>query len=214
MIYQTEINTCLLQKEDELMVVPVGISNHHVHLTEEHIEVLFGKGAKLHPVKPLSQPGQFASQETVQVVGHKGSIDKVRVLGPARVQSQIELSQTDARLLGLTALLRYSGNLEGTTGAVLVGPKGFVILEKGVIVAKSHIHLSTAEAKARGIEDHDLLDIYVEGDGKSGCIFNILARVGDTHALDLHLDTDEANAFALNNDSKALIIKIKKPDSI
>ena len=211
MIYQAEIDTGLLQNEDNLMVVPVGISNHHVHLTEEHIEVLFGKGAKLHPTKPLSQPGQFACEETLQVVGHKGSLEHVRILGPARKESQVELSQTDARKLGFNAPLRDSGNLEGTEGAVLVGPKGYVILERGVIIAKTHLHLSTAEAAQRAIQDKDLVDIYVKGNGKAGCMFDILARVGDAYALDLHLHTDEANAFALDNDAKALIIKIKKP---
>lgn len=214
MIYRTEINTGLLQNEEDLMVVPVGISNHHVHLTAEHIEILFGKGAELHPIKPLSQPGQFACEETVQVVGHKGSLAHVRVLGPARKESQVELSQTDARTMGLTALLRDSGNLEGTQGAVLIGPEGYVILEKGVIIPKTHLHLSTAEGAARGIADKDLVDIYLEGHGKSGCLFNILTRVGNAYALDLHVDTDEANAFALDQDAKALIIKIKKPESI
>ena len=187
-------------------LVPVGISNKHVHVSREDCEILFGKGASLTPTKDLSQPGQFACNETVNVVGPKGCLEKVRILGPFRKETQVEVSQTDARSLGLNVPLRNSGDLKGTPGCVLVGPKGYVILTEGVIIANTHIHLSTAQGKALAVTDKELVDIYFKGE-KKGAILGVLARVNDDYEMDLHMDTDEANAFRVCNGNKALLVK-------
>jgi putative phosphotransacetylase len=187
-------------------IVPVGISNRHLHVSQEHLEQLFGAGATLTNIKDLTQPGQYACAECVNVVGPKGLIEKMRILGPARPQTQVELAQTDARKLGINAPLSNSGQLAGTPGCVLVGPKGYVILEEGVIVAKPHVHLHTSDGERLGLQDKELVDIYFTG-AKSGAIFNIMARVHAEFALDVHVDTDEANAFQLGNNAKALLVK-------
>ena len=206
MVRKFTIDETLLLDKDSTKVVPIGISNRHVHLSRQHVEKLFGEGYELTAIKPLSQPGQFAAEEKLQVVGPKGILENVRILGPERKESQVELSQTEARRIGIKALVRDSGDLEGTTGCVLIGPKGYVILDKGVICAKTHLHLHTEEAKKYGLKDKQLVNVYVKGEGKSGCFFDVLARVGDNYALDMHIDTDEANAFRLNNHSVGLII--------
>jgi putative phosphotransacetylase len=187
-------------------IVPVGISNRHLHISQEHLEQLFGKGATLTNVKDLTQPGQYACDECVNVVGPKGIIEKMRILGPTRPQTQVELSQTDARKLGIKAPLSNSGQLDGSPGCVLVGPKGYAILDEGVIVAKPHAHLHTSDGERLGIRDKELVDLYFTG-GKSGAIFNIMARIHPEFALDVHVDTDEANAFQLGNNAKALLVK-------
>jgi len=192
--------------EGNKFLINVGVSNRHLHLSTEDLETLFGPGAVLTPTKDLSQPGQFAAAETVTVVGPKGSIEKMRVLGPVRSQTQIELAQTDARKIGIKAPLRNSGDLAGTPGCVLVGPKGYLLLKEGVIVAKPHVHLNSAQGEALGIKDGDFVDFYFKGD-KEAALFNIWARVGDRHEMDLHIDTDEANAFGVANGSKALLVK-------
>ena len=187
-------------------IVPVGISNRHLHVSQEHLEQLFGKGATLTNIKDLTQPGQYACDECVNVVGPKGMIEKMRILGPAREQTQVELAQTDARKLGIKAPLSNSGQLFGSPGCVLVGPKGYVILTEGVIVANPHVHLHTGDGERLGIQDKEMVDIYFAGN-KSGAIFNIMARVHPEFALDVHVDTDEANAFQLGNNAKALLVK-------
>ncbi len=191
---------------DNPNLLPVGISNRHLHLSREHLEVLFGKNAALTETKALSQPGQFATAETVTVVGPKGSIKNVRVLGPVRPQTQVELAQTDARKIGIKAPLRVSGDLKGSAACVLVGPAGYVLLEEGVIVAKPHLHLHTKQGEALGVKDKDRVDLYFKG-AKEGAIFNIIARVGDTGEMDFHLDTDEANAFQVVPGQRVLLIK-------
>jgi len=187
-------------------IVPVGISNRHLHISREHLEQLFGAGAALTNIKDLTQPGQYACEECVNVVGPKDMIEKMRILGPVRPQTQVELAQTDARKLGIKAPLRNSGELAGSGGCVLVGPKGYVILGEGVIIAKPHVHLHTSDGERLGITDKELVDIYFTGE-KSGAIFNVMARVHPEFALDVHVDTDEANAFQLGNNAKALLVK-------
>ena len=187
-------------------LVPIGISNKHVHVSKEHCQALFGEGGCLTSIKDLSQPGQFACDETVTIVGPKGTLEKVRILGPYRNQTQVEVSQTDARTLGIKAPLRNSGDLKGTPGCVLAGPKGYVILNEGVIIANTHIHLSSSQGGKLNVKDKELVDIYFKGE-KKGAIFSVLARVGDDYELDLHIDTDEANAFRVNNGDKALLVK-------
>lgn len=186
--------------------VPVGLSNKHLHLTEEHIEVLFGKGYKLTPKKDLVQPGQFASEEKVDIVGPKGTLKGIRVLGPARPQTQIELAMTDARGIGIKAPIRESGKLDGTPGCKLIGPCGEVEIEEGVIIALRHVHLSPEQAKEAGVKDKDMVSLKVGGE--RGLIFeNVLVRSGDTHERECHLDTDEGNAAGLGPDAEAEIIK-------
>lgn len=185
--------------------VPIGISNRHIHLSEADLEALFGAGHKLTPKKDLSQPGQFACEEVLDVVGPKGTIAKVRVLGPVRPETQVELAQTDARKIGVTAALRESGVLDGTEGCKLVGPAGEVDIAKGCIVAHLHIHFHTDEAKAMGITDKQNLTVMVKGE-KTVVFCDVIARVGDKMKLDFHLDTDEANAALVGKDAKAYIL--------
>ncbi|BBI34350.1 phosphate propanoyltransferase [Cohnella abietis] len=177
--------------------VPVGVSARHIHLAQEHVEILFGAGAVLTEFKPLSQPGQFAANETVAIFGPKGSFPKVRILGPARKATQLEVSRTDAFSLGLKPPLRESGSIEGTPGIRIVGPAGEVTVDKGVIVAARHIHFHTSDAERWGIADKQLLKVRVGGE--RGIVFEqVLARVSDEFALDMHIDTDEGNAAAVN----------------
>jgi putative phosphotransacetylase len=173
--------------------VPVGVSARHIHLSSEHVEILFGAGAALSEMKPLSQPGQFAANETVAVYGPKGSYPKVRILGPVRKETQLEVSRTDAFALGLHPPLRESGSIEGTPGIRIVGPAGEVTVDKGVIVAARHIHFHSSDAERFGITDKQLLKVRVGGE--RGVVFEqVLARVSDQFALDMHIDTDEGNA--------------------
>lgn len=177
--------------------VPVGVSARHIHLSQEHVEALFGAGAKLTEFKPLSQPGQFAANETVAVFGPKGSFPKVRILGPARRATQLEVSRTDAFALGVNPPVRESGNIEGTPGIRIVGPAGEVTVDKGVIVAARHIHFHTSDAERWGIQDKQLLKVRVGGD--RGVVFEqVVARVSADFALDMHIDTDEGNAAGVN----------------
>lgn len=178
--------------------VPVGISNRHVHLTQEHLEKLFGPGHRLTKVKDLSQPGEFASEETVTLIGPKGSLEGVRVLGPVRDASQVEISATDTFTLGVKPPVRESGDLEGTPGIEIVGPAGKVHLEQGVIIAARHIHMSLRDAAAFGLRDGDHIEVEVPGE-RGGVFENVLIRVSPHYVLDLHLDTDEGNAFGLKN---------------
>ncbi|MGI6679299.1 MAG: phosphate propanoyltransferase [Dehalobacterium sp.] len=185
--------------------VPLGISNRHIHLSQEHIDALFGEGYQLQPIKDLSQPGQYASNEVLTVVGNKGVLQGVRILGPARKQTQVELSQTDARQLGIKAPLRESGKLDGTPGCVLIGPKGPLVINEGCIVAKTHVHLHTDDGQRMNIKDGDKIDLLVKGE-KEVIFCGVIARVGDTHQLDFHLDTDEANAALAKNGDFAYIV--------
>ncbi|MGN7356094.1 phosphate propanoyltransferase [Paenibacillus sp. SAF-054] len=185
--------------------VPVGVSARHIHLTQEHIEALFGEGYQLTEFKPLSQPGQFAANETVAVIGSKGQFDKVRILGPARKASQVEISRTDSFAIGVKAPVRESGNIEGTPGVKVVGPKGEIELEQGVIVAARHIHFHTSDAQQMGIADQQMLKVRVGGE--RGVVFeNVIARVSDSFALDMHIDTDEGNAAGVKTGDTAEII--------
>ena len=185
--------------------VPIGISNRHVHVSQADLEKLFGEGYELTPKKDLSQPGQFACEECVDVVGPKGIIERVRILGPVRPETQVELAQTDARKIGVNAALRESGVLDGTEGCKLVGPKGEIELEKGCIVAHLHIHFHTDEAAKMGIKDHQVLTVLVRGQ-KNVLFCDVIARVGDKMKLDFHLDTDEANAALVGPGAVGIIL--------
>ena len=173
--------------------VKIGISNKHLHLSEEHIEILFGKGHQLTPTKPLVQPGQFACEEKVTVVGPKGSL-KCSILGPERSADQIEVSFTDARALGVVPPVRESGDVAGSAPCKLVGPCGEVELKEGVIVAKRHIHMTPADAEEMGIKDKDVVWVKVNTNGRSLVFGDVVCRVSSSYALAMHIDTDEANA--------------------
>lgn len=187
--------------------VPAGISNRHIHLSKEDFEVLFGKGKELTFFKKLSQPGQFAAEEKVDVLGPKGTtIKNVRILGPFREQTQVELARTDCYAIGMPLVLRNSGDLAGTPGCKLIGPEGEVEIGEGVIVARRHIHLSPEQAAEAGVKDGDIVS--VKFDGERSLIFNeVLIRSGESHYLDFHMDTDEANAASLVNSQEGEILK-------
>lgn len=175
--------------------VLVETSARHVHLTEEQIEVLFGKGAKLTHKKDLSQPGQFACEERVSVVGPKKQIDRVIILGPARKAGQVEISFTDARTLGIDAPVRESGDVAGTPGCKLVGPCGELELSEGVIVAKRHVHLDPATAEQFGVSDKQIVSLRIDnGLGRTTVFGDLVVRVSPSFAPAVHLDTDESNA--------------------
>ena len=178
------------------MKVMVETSAHHVHVSEADLEALFGKGATLTNKKDLSQPGQFACAEKVEVVGPKGAM-KMSILGPTRAETQVEISMTDARKLGVTAPSRESGDLEGTPGCVLRGPAGEVTIEKGVIVAKRHIHFNPDEAKEAGVVDKQVVSVKVNYNGRGLTFGDVVCRVSPNYALAMHVDTDEANAAGL-----------------
>ncbi len=197
----------LIMTEQVLGKVPVGISNRHVHLSQGDLEKLFGQGHQLTNIKDLSQPGQFAADETVTLVGPKGVIQRVRVLGPVRSKTQVEISRTDAFALGVRPPVRDSGDLNDSAGLVtIVGPKGAVTLSEGVILAKRHIHMTPADAEAFGVKDKDIVKVRCGGD--RGLIFDqVLVRVREDFALDCHLDTDEANAAMLNNGDEVEVLR-------
>lgn len=178
--------------------VPVGISNRHIHLSQEHIEALFGAGYCLNKMKDLSQPGQYASEETVTLIGPKGKIPGVRVLGPARKNSQVELSSTDTFKIGVRPPVRDSGKIEGTPGLDIQGPKGLVHLDQGVIIAARHLHMTPEDGRKYSLKDGDYVSAIVPGP-RGGVLDQVLVRINPDYALDLHVDTDEGNAFGLVN---------------
>ena len=174
--------------------VLVETSARHVHVSKEDLAVLFGEGYQLTKKKDLSQPGQFACEERVQVIGPKSSFPAVSILGPERKETQVELSASDARSIGVKAPVRESGDLEGSGACKIVGPKGEIEIEKDVIVAKRHIHMTTADAEKYGITDKQIVSVKVETDGRSLIFGDVIARVSDSYALAMHIDTDESNA--------------------
>ncbi len=191
--------------------VVCGVSARHVHLSREHLAVLFGDGYELSPMRPLGQPGQFAAHETVAVVGPRGGFFSVRILGPTRSRTQVELSATDARTLGIDAPVRISGNTEGTPGAVLIGPRGVVTLDSGVIVAARHLHLDPGSADRLGLRDGDVVAIGAGVDGPRPVVFeNVVVRSGPAHAAEAHFDTDEANAAGLRGGELVEILRRRR----
>lgn len=185
--------------------VPIGVSARHIHLSKEHIQLLFGSNYELQVLKELSQPGQFAAKETVTVIAPKGQIEKVRILGPARSRSQLEISRTDAFTLGIDPPVRESGHIQGTPGIKVVGPVGEAELEEGVIVAARHIHFHTDDAIRWGITDKQKLTVRVEGE-RAVTFEQVIARVSDQYALDMHIDTDEANAAGVKTGDIGFIL--------
>lgn len=185
--------------------VPVGISNKHLHLSQEDLEKLFGAGYELTFKKELKQPGQFAAEEQVEVVGPKKSV-RLRVLGPVRKETQIELAFTDARSLGFKAPIRESGKLEGTPGCKIIGPKGEIEIDHGVMIAVRHIHLNDEQAAEAGVKDGDVVRVKIGGE--RGLVFDqVLIRAGAKHEREFHVDTDEGNAACMANDQEVEILK-------
>lgn len=192
-------------KEKEKLSVPVGVSARHVHLSREHVEILFGKGYELTNKKEL-MGGQFAAEECVTLIGGKlTAIEKVRILGPVRSQSQVELAKTDAIKLGINAPARDSGAVKGSAPITLVGPKGSISLQEGCIIAKRHIHMSPADALRFGVKENDIVSVKVPGD-RGGVLGNVLVRVHETYTLEMHIDTDEANALEIKCGSSLEIV--------
>lgn len=186
--------------------VLVETSARHVHVTQETLEVLFGKGATLTKKKDLSQPGQFACEEKVTVVGEKSSL-KASILGPVRSADQVELSLTDARSIGVKAPVRESGDIAGSGACKLVGPCGEVGLKEGVIAAKRHIHFTPADAEAFGVNDKDIVNVKVETNGRSLIFGDVVVRVSPKFAAAMHIDTDESNAAGCAGEVYGEIVK-------
>ena len=187
--------------------VLVETSAHHLHLTKEHLAILFGEGYELTPKKPLTQPGQFASVEKVEVIGPKRSLGKISVLGPIRPYTQVELSMTDARSIGVPSVVRMSGDLDGTPGCKLVGPKGELEIDKGVIVAKRHVHFTLEDGEKFGVKDRQIISIKIESPERSAILGDVICRVSKTAGTACHLDTDEANDCGCAGDVYCEIIK-------
>ena len=187
------------------MKVIVETSARHVHVTQEALETLFGAGAELTKKKDLSQPGQFACQEKVTVVGPKGEM-VASILGPVRPANQVEVSLTEARKLGIAAPVRESGDIEGTPGCKLVGPKGEVEIECGVIAAKRHIHLDTETAEKFGLKDKQIVSVEVGGEGRKLVFGDVVIRVNPNFAPAMHIDTDESNAALATGNIEGEII--------
>ena len=171
----------------------VETSARHIHLSREAVDVLFGEGYELTNKKDLSQPGQFACEEKVTIVGEKGQL-KASILGPVRPETQVEISLTDARSIGCAAPIRESGDVANSGKCKLVGPKGEVELEQGVIAAMRHIHMTVADGERFGIKDKQIVSVKIESEGRSLIFGDVVARVSDSYALAMHIDTDEANA--------------------
>ena len=194
--------------EDVKMKFIVETSARHVHVSEADLETLFGKGAKLTHKKDLSQPGQYACEERVTVVGPKKEIAGVSILGPCRKETQVELSATDARSIGITAPVRESGDLDGSAPCKLVGPCGEVELDKGVIVAKRHIHLTPEDAETLGVTDKEVVWVKLDTDGRKAILGDVVCRVSASYATAMHIDTDESNAVGAGRELMGEIVKL------
>lgn len=187
----------------------VETSARHVHVTQETLEILFGKGASLTKKKDLSQPGQFACEERVTVVGPKKELPNVSILGPCRKADQVELSATDARSIGIAAPIRESGDVAGSGACKLVGPCGEVELSEGVIVAKRHIHLTPADAKELGVEDKQVVCVKIETAERTAILCDTVCRVSENYAKAMHIDTDESNAVGAGREQYGEIVCCK-----
>ena len=189
------------------MLVPVGVSNRHIHLTQEHVEILFGKGYQITPFKDLSQPGQYACKEQLTIIGPSlRPIEGVRVLGPTRKSSQVEISRTDSYVLKVKPPVRESGDIAGSAPITIIGPKGVVTLKEGCIIANRHIHMSLDDAAKFGVKDGDYVDVLVEGERKT-MFYDVQIRANAAFRLEMHIDTDDANAAGIGNGFKVKMVK-------
>ena len=187
--------------------VPVGVSNRHIHLSTADLATLFGEGYELTPVKDLSQPGQFACKETLTIIGPSlRPIENVRVLGPVRKASQVEISRTDSFVLKVKPPVRESGDIAGSAPITIVGPKGVVTLKEGCIIANRHIHMSEEEGAAFGLKDGDYVTVEASGERRT-TFYDVQVRVNKAFRLEMHIDTDDANAAGIGNGTKVKVIK-------
>lgn len=187
--------------------VLIETSARHVHLSRKDLDTLFGEGYELTKKKDLSQPGQFACNERVDVIGPKRTLTGVSILGPVRKDTQVEISMTDSRSIGVEAHIRESGDIDGSAPCKIVGPKGEVELSQGVIVAKRHIHMTPADARKLGVKDRDVVSVKVESDGRSLIFGDVIVRVSDNFSLAMHIDTDESNAAGIKSAVSGTVIK-------
>ncbi len=186
----------------------VETSARHVHVTQEHLEILFGKGAVLTKKKDLSQPGQFACEERVTVVGPKKELKGVSILGPVRKATQVELSATDARSIGIAAPIRESGDVAGSGACKIIGPEGEVEISEGVIVAKRHIHLTPADAEELGVKDKQIVCVKIDTPERKAILGDVVCRVSENFARAMHIDTDESNAVGAGRDQMGEIVEV------
>jgi acetate kinase len=187
--------------------IPIAVSARHAHLSQPTLDRLFGPSYSLHPKTALSQNGQFSAQETVRVIGPRGDLPHVRLMGPPREHDQVEISRSDEFVLGIDAPVRISGDLANTPGATLEGPQGTVTLTQGVICARRHIHMNPADAERRGIADCDTVSVRIDSNGRDVTFDDVSVRVSPAFNLELHLDTDEANAASVAADSTAELVR-------
>ncbi len=185
--------------------LPIALSNRHIHVSQKDLETLFGQGYELTHTKDLSQPGQYACEEKVDLVGPKRTIKGIRILGPVRPETQLEVSIADAYTLGIEPVIRNSGDIIDTPGAKLVGPKGEVEIDKGIIVAARHIHMQTSDAEECGVKDGQIVTDKTKG-ARGVCLENVLVRVHPTYALEMHVDVEEGNAAGVRNGDLVEII--------
>lgn len=187
--------------------VPIGISSRHLHLNQDDWDKLFGKGSQPRKFRDIKQPGFWAAHETVSIEGPKGRIDNIRLVAPHRSRTQVEISKTDASILGLKPPIRDSGDLDGSTPIKIVGPKGSIDVKEGLILARRHIHFHPLEAKAMGVKDGEVVRVRAGIGGIRELVFEqVLCRVSDKFSLELHLDTDEANAAFVKNGENTYIV--------
>ncbi|WP_026888536.1 phosphate propanoyltransferase [Clostridium beijerinckii] len=184
--------------------IPIGVSNRHVHLSQKDLDILYGLGYSLAKKIDLKQPGQFAANETVTIRGPKGEFENVRILGPIRSESQVEVSMTDSFRLGVKPPIKESGQLENTPGLEIIGPKGSVKIPNGTIIALRHIHMTPEYAEKMGVKDKEIVEVETMGE-RHGILGNVLIRVSDKSSLEMHVDVDEANACALKNDDFVIL---------
>lgn len=189
-----------------LLKVIVEISARHIHLSEREVNALFGKGYNLTPKRFLSQPGQFVCEEKVEIIGPKDSIKRVSVLGPVRNQTQVELSMTDARRVGISTVIRESGHLFGSAGCKIIGPKGFCEINEGVIIAKRHIHMTPEDAIKCGVVDKQIVAVKIGGCERNTIFGDVIIRISDKFSLACHIDTDESNAAGVKEEIFGKII--------
>jgi putative phosphotransacetylase len=184
----------------------VEVSARHCHLSREHLDILFGKGYELTVKKDLSQPGQFAAEEKIKVVGPKSELPRVSILGPVRSSTQIEVSLTDARSIGIKAPVRMSGDIKGSAGCTIVGPKGQVDLEEGLIAAKRHIHITPEDAGKFDLKDGQVVSVKIDTDQRSAILGDTVVRIKKDFSSAMHIDTDEGNAVGITGEQYGIIL--------
>lgn len=199
-------NLSFSEVKEDIYEIPVGISNRHVHISQADLNTLFGEGYQMTKLKDLSQFGQYACKETVTICGPKGAIEKVRILGPIRSKTQVEVLAGDSMKLGVVSPARLSGDIFGTPGITIIGPNGSIRISEGLMVAQRHIHMAPKDAQHFGVHDGQIVSIQVNG-LRGGIYNNVAIRANDSSTLECHIDTEEANAMNINSLSKITIVK-------